>query len=97
MEVVTKIQVLDGMKIKLIFSGGKKTVDVASSGLPERFPKLNNDLYFKQVKISGSSLAWPDGLQLDLEELLEDWEDASLQHEKIKSTGSFLDKVNRLK
>lgn len=66
---VTKIEFLDGMKIKFYFDGKTKVIDVADSDLPERFPRLKQDVFFKQAVINGGALAWGN-LQVDLDEII---------------------------
>lgn len=66
---VTKIEFLDGMKLKIFYDGKTKIIDIGDSDLPERFPKLKQKTFFQKAKIDGGSIAWDD-LHVDLDELV---------------------------
>jgi hypothetical protein len=76
---VTDIKTMDDLKIQITWEGKVKVVDIADSDLPSRFPRLNDAGYFKSAKLDGGSISWPDGLHLDLDELVHDWPDVSTQ------------------
>jgi hypothetical protein len=44
--------------------------------------------YFKKAKQDGGAIGWPDGLHLDLDELVYDWPDVSLS---TKIAGHYKD------
>lgn len=83
---VTKIEVLEGLRIALHFSGKTKVVDIADSDLPKRFPKLKDRAYFESAKLDGGSVSWPDGLQIDLDEMVHDWPDAHAEPLPVASS-----------
>lgn len=87
---VTKIEFLDGMKIKLFFEGQTKVVDIANSDIPDRFPDLKQVSFFHKAKLDGGSIAWPNGLHLDLDELVYECPNAE---ETLPATGTFREKV----
>jgi hypothetical protein len=66
---VIKIEILDGLKIKLFLANKIKIIDL-NDGDVASFPKLNDANYFKKAKLQGGSIIWPDGFQLDLDELV---------------------------
>lgn len=69
---VTKIEFLDGVKIKLFWEGRTKVVDLAYGDLPQRFPQLNQTAFFRTGSLDGGSIAWGD-LHVDLNELIYDY------------------------
>jgi hypothetical protein len=85
--VVTKIEFLDGMKIKIFFDGKTKVVDIGDSDLPDRFPKLKQKDFFQKALTDVGALAWPDGLHVDLDELVYDFPDVG--EKELPATGSF--------
>lgn len=93
---VTKIEFLNGMKIKIFFEGKTKVVDIGDSDLPERFPKLKQKDFFKTAVLDGGSIAW-DNLHVDLDELIYECPEAKEEEEKDKeefpATGNFHQKV----
>lgn len=97
---VTKIEFLDGLKIKLFFDGKTKVVDIGDSDLPERFPKLKQKDFFTKAVVDGGSIRWGD-LHVDLDELIYDCPEVA--EKELPATGSFgkkvkaaLEKSNRL-
>jgi len=80
---VTKIEILDDLKIKIHWDGNFKIVDLNDSDLPSRFPKLKDRNYFQSAKLTGGAISWPEGLHLDLDELVYDWPDVKNYAEKI--------------
>ena len=75
---VTKIEFLDGMKIKFFYDGKTKIVDIgcADSDLPERFPKLKQKEFFQTAVIDGGSIRWGN-LHVDLDEIIYEFPDAT--------------------
>jgi len=87
---VTKIEILDGMKLKFFYDGKTKIVDISDSDLPERFPKLKQKDFFQKAVIDGGSIAWDD-LHIDLDELI--YECPDVTDKNLPATGNFSKKV----
>lgn len=88
---VTKIEFLDGMKIKFFYDGKTKIVDIGGdSDLPERFPKLKQKEFFQKAVIDGGSIRWDD-LHVDLDEIIYDFPEVT--EKELPATGSYCEKV----
>ena len=75
---ITKIELLDGMKLRLHHDGGTKIIDIETSSLPERFPNLKDPEFFKKVNLENGIVNWSDDLQLDADELIYEWPSAKI-------------------
>ncbi len=65
-----KVEVLDDYKLKILFDNNKEKIYDMKKNLKEPFyQKLLNIHYFKNVKISGITLEWKDGEDIDPDEL----------------------------
>jgi len=93
---VTKIEFIDGMKIKIFYDGKSKVVDIGDSDLPDRFPSLKQMNFFQKAKLDGGSIAWPDGLHIDLDELVYDFPDTEINH-TLPATGNYKTLIAALK
>lgn len=67
-----EVDVLENYKLKVLFENGEQKVYDMSKNLKENFyKKLININYFKTVKVSGITLEWKDGEDIDPNELYE--------------------------
>jgi hypothetical protein len=67
LHTVKKVKYLDGYKLELIFNDGKaKVVDFKErlQYAKNMFLPLRDVNYFKKVKSDGTTLVWPNGLDL---------------------------------
>ena len=65
-----KIEVLEEYKLKVIFDNNEERIYDMKKNLEKAFyKKLNDSNYFKTVKISGITLEWKDGEDIDPNEL----------------------------
>ena len=76
---VTKIEVKQEMHLHIEGECVNKTVDIGDRNLPGFYPDLKDPEYFKKAKLSGGSVEWPKGPQLDLYELVYDWPDVTAE------------------
>lgn len=90
---VTRIQFLSGYKIKFFFGGQTKVVDFATSDLLERFPRLQQKDFFHKATLDGGSLAWPNDLHVDLDEIIYECPSAE---EDFPATGRLLAALKKL-
>ncbi len=64
------VEALEDYKLKVLFDNGEEKIYDMKKNLKENFYKnLNNKDYFKTVKISGITLEWKDGEDIDPDEL----------------------------
>ena len=67
-----KVIVLDDYKLKILFENGEQKIFDMKVKLEDKFyQRLNNIVYFKNVKISGITLEWENGEDIDPNELYE--------------------------
>ena len=67
LHIVKKVEYIEGYKLKLKFDDGKvKIVDFEErlNVAKNMFLPLKNVNYFKKVKADGTTLVWPNGLDL---------------------------------
>lgn len=65
-----KVEVLEDYKLKIVFDNDEERVYDMKKNLKESFYKKLNDLkYFETVKVSGITLEWKDGEDIDPNEL----------------------------
>ena len=65
-----KVEVLDDYKLKILFDDNQEKIYDMKKNLKEPFYKnLTNIHYFKTVKVTGITLEWKDGEDIDPDEL----------------------------
>ena len=65
MKKVISVKPLEGKKVAVVFSDGASGVfDVAPYIRSDFFKRLEDDAYFKQVRIFFSGIGWPEGQDL---------------------------------
>lgn len=65
-----KVEVLDDYKLKILFDNNQEKIYDMKKNLKEPFYKnLTNIYYFKTVKVSGITLEWEEGEDIDPDEL----------------------------
>ncbi len=67
-----KVEVLENYKLKILFDNGEQRIYDMTRNLKEKFYKnLINKDYFNSVRVSGITLEWRDGEDIDPNELYE--------------------------
>lgn len=67
---IKSVKPLDDFSLEIIYvSGEKKTYNMTKNLKYDFYKKLNNIGYFKLVKSVGTTLEWPDGEDIDPNEL----------------------------
>ena len=87
LHTVKKVEYLNGYKLRLMFNDGKaKVVDFEArlQNAKNMFLPLKDVEYFKKVKSDGTTLIWPNGLDLCPDVLYEIGKD--IQGEQQKQT-----------
>ncbi len=65
-----KVEVLEDYRLKILFDDNQEKIYDMKKNLNEPFyEKLKNIYYFKTVKVSGITLEWRDGEDIDPNEL----------------------------
>ena len=65
MNKVVSVSPLDDKKVAVVFSDGKSGIfDVAPYIKSEFFQPLNDENYFKQVRLFFTGIGWPEGQDL---------------------------------
>ncbi len=65
MNKVISVNPLEDKKVAVVFSDGKSGVfDVAPYIKSDFFKHLDDDIYFKQVRLFFTGIGWPDGQDL---------------------------------
>lgn len=65
MKKVVSVKPLEAKKVAVVFSDGMSGVfDVAPYIKSDFFKQLEDDAYFKQVRLFFSGIGWPDGQDL---------------------------------
>lgn len=65
MDKVISVSPLENKKVAVVFADGKSgTFDVAPYIRSDFFKSLNDDNYFKQVRLFFTGIAWPEGQDL---------------------------------
>ena len=65
MKKIISVSPLEGRKVAVVFSDGISGIfDVAPYIRSEFFKRLDDDSYFKQVRLFFSGIGWPDGQDL---------------------------------
>jgi len=65
MKKIISVSPLEGKKVAVVFSDGITGIfDVAPYIRSEFFKRLEDDSYFKQVRLFFSGIGWPDGQDL---------------------------------
>jgi hypothetical protein len=65
MKKVTSVKPLDGKKVAIVFSDGVSGIfDVSPYIRSEFFKRLEDDEYFKQVRLFFTGIGWPEGQDL---------------------------------
>ncbi len=65
-----KVEVVEKYKIKVLFDNGEEKIYDMKKNLKEKFYKnLINQDYFRTVKVSGITLEWKNGEDIDPDEL----------------------------
>ena len=65
MKKVTSVRPLDGKKLAVVFSDGVSGVfDVSPYIRSEFFKRLEDDEYFRQVRLFFTGIGWPEGQDL---------------------------------
>jgi hypothetical protein len=65
MKKIISVSPLEGKKVAVVFSDGTSGIfDVAPYIRSEFFKQLEDDSYFKQVRLFFSGIGWPDGQDL---------------------------------
>jgi len=65
MKKVISVKPLEGKKVAVVFSDGASGVfDVAPYMRSDFFKRLEDDAYFKQVRIFFGGIGWPEGQDL---------------------------------
>lgn len=65
MKKVTSVRPLDGKKVAVVFSDGVSGVfDVSPYIRSEFFKRLEDDDYFRQVRLFFTGIGWPEGQDL---------------------------------
>ncbi|HXE98306.1 MAG TPA: DUF2442 domain-containing protein [Dongiaceae bacterium] len=65
MKKVTSVKPLEGKKVAVVFSDGVAGIfDVAPYIKSEFFKHLEDDDYFKQVRLFFTGIGWPEGQDL---------------------------------
>lgn len=73
-----KVEVLENYRLKILFDNGEKKIYDMTKNLKERFYKNLIDIdYFKTVKVSGITLEWKNGEDIDPNEIYENSLDAN--------------------
>lgn len=92
LHTVKKVEYVEGYKLKLKFNDGKiKIVDFEAKNM---FMPLKNVEYFKKVRADGTTIVWPNGLDLCPDVLYEKGKDVgktrnkSIPKRKIRSPSS---------
>lgn len=66
------VEVLENYKLKILFDNGERKIYDMKKNLKENFYKnLLDQNYFKTVKVSGITLEWQNGEDIDPNELYE--------------------------
>ena len=72
---IKKVEVLENFKILIIYvDNSKKLYDFKKNLKFNFYEKLNNPAYFKQAKSVQTTIEWPDGEDIDPNELYENSE-----------------------
>lgn len=67
-----KVEVLENYKLKILFDNGEQKIYDMEKNIKEKFYRnLENLDYFKTVKVSGITLEWKNGEDIDPNELYE--------------------------
>lgn len=67
-----KVEVLENYKLKILFDNGEQKIYDMEKNIKEKFYRnLENLEYFKTVKVSGITLEWKNGEDIDPNELYE--------------------------
>lgn len=67
-----KVEVLENYKLKILFDNGEQKIYDMEKNIKEKFYRnLENSDYFKTVKVSGITLEWENGEDIDPNELYE--------------------------
>lgn len=67
-----KVEVLENYKLKILFDNGEQKIYDMEKNIKEKFYRnLENLDYFKTVKVSGITLEWENGEDIDPNELYE--------------------------
>jgi hypothetical protein len=65
MKKIISVSPLEGKKVAVVFSDGISGIfDVAPYIRSEFFKRLEDDSYFRQVRLFFSGIGWPDGQDL---------------------------------
>jgi hypothetical protein len=65
MKKIISVSPLEGKKVAVVFSDGISGIfDVTPYIRSEFFKRLEDDSYFKQVRLFFSGIGWPDGQDL---------------------------------
>ena len=65
-----KVQVLPNYKLEILFDNGEEKIYNMKKNLKEKFyQKLKDFDYFNTVKVSGITLEWKDGEDIDPDDL----------------------------
>jgi hypothetical protein len=81
LHTVKNVDYIDGYKLRLLFDDGKaKVVDFEDrlKNAENMFVLLKNIDYFKKVKSDGTTLVWPNGLDLCPDALYEKGKDIDI-------------------
>lgn len=66
------VEVLENYKLKILFDNGEEKIYDMTKKIKEKFYKSLLDInYFKSVKVSGITLEWKNGEDIDPNELYE--------------------------
>jgi uncharacterized protein YnzC (UPF0291/DUF896 family) len=92
---VKKVEYVEGYKLKLKFNDGKVKIVDFEDRLKEAknmFGPLKNINYFKKVKTDGTTIVWPNGLDLCPDALYERGKDVEKITRKRKSSSLLSEK-----
>ena len=65
MKKIISVTPLEGKKVTVVFSDGKTGIfDVAPYIRSDFFKRLEDDTYFRQVRLFFTGIGWPDGQDL---------------------------------
>jgi Protein of unknown function (DUF2442) len=100
LHTVKKVKYLEGYKLKLVFDNGKtKIIDFEDRlrNAKNMFLPLKDVDYFKKVKTDGTTLVWPNGLDLCPDVLYEMGAEVnSTKSSRLKNKKSPLARRSRL-
>jgi len=95
LHTVKEVKYIKGYKLKLKFNDGKEKVVDFEDKLKEAknmFEPLKNISYFKKVKTDGTTIVWPNGLDLCPDALYERGKDIEKKTRRRKGNSSSFEK-----